>query len=80
MTISEVFDEESRKAMIKELAIISGLVTDDANKIDNLNEYFKNQEFNNIKSELQNSSIKVLLTYYFKLHIQSNGLLINDLK
>ena len=80
MTISEVFDEESRKAMIKELAIISGLVTDDANKIDNLNEYFKNQEFNNIKSELQNSSINVLLTYYFELHIQGNGLLINDLK
>lgn len=41
MTISEVFDEESRKAMIKELTIISGLVTDDANKIDNLNEHFK---------------------------------------
>ena len=38
---SEVFDEESRKARIKELAIMSGLVTDDANKIDNLNEYFK---------------------------------------
>ena len=38
---SEVYDKESRKAMIKELAIISGLVTDDANKIDNLNEHFK---------------------------------------
>lgn len=38
---SEVYDKESKKVMAKELAIIGGLVPDDANKIDNLNEYFK---------------------------------------
>ena len=39
--IREVFDEESRKVMTKELAIISGIIPDDDNKVDNLNEYFK---------------------------------------
>ena len=41
MIKSEVFDEESRKVMTKELAIISGIIPDDDNKVDNLNEYFK---------------------------------------
>ena len=42
MTIkSKVYDKESRKVMTKELAIIGGLVPDDDNKVDNLNEYFK---------------------------------------
>ena len=35
------FDEESKKAMIKELAIINGLRPDD-NKVDDLDNYFKN--------------------------------------
>ena len=35
---SEVYDKESKKVMAKELA---GLVPDDDNKVDNLNEYFK---------------------------------------
>ena len=41
MIKSEVFDEESRKGMTKELAIISGIIPDDDNKVDNLNEYSK---------------------------------------
>lgn len=38
---SEVYDKESKKVMAKELAIISGIIPDDDNKVDNLNEYFK---------------------------------------
>ena len=38
---SEVYDKESKKVMAKELAIIGGLVPDDDNKVDNLNEYIK---------------------------------------
>lgn len=34
-------DEESKKTMLKELAIINGSIPDD-NKIDNLDDYFKN--------------------------------------
>jgi hypothetical protein len=34
-------DKESRKTMVKELAIINGLISDNDNKIDDLNEYFK---------------------------------------
>ncbi|WP_277612429.1 hypothetical protein [Lactobacillus agrestimuris] len=34
-------DEESKKSMIKELAIIHGLICDDDNEVDNLYEYFK---------------------------------------
>lgn len=37
-------DEESRKTMVKELAIINGLISDNDNKIDDLNEYFKKLE------------------------------------
>ncbi len=33
---------ESKKVMIKELAIINGLIPDDDNTVDNLNDYFKN--------------------------------------
>src|SRR5699024_12482063 len=36
------FDEESKKAMVKELAIVNGLIPDDDNTVDNLDEYFKN--------------------------------------
>ncbi|WP_167330318.1 MULTISPECIES: hypothetical protein [Lactobacillus] len=35
-------DEESKKTMLKELAIINGSIPDDDNKIDNLDGYFKN--------------------------------------
>ncbi|GAA3638899.1 hypothetical protein GCM10022297_16400 [Lactobacillus hamsteri] len=38
---NEAFDEESKKAMIKELAIVNGLIPDDDNKVDDLDEYFK---------------------------------------
>lgn len=38
---NETFDEESKKAMIKELAIVNGLIPDDDNKVDDLDEYFK---------------------------------------
>lgn len=38
---SETFDDESKKAMIKELAIINGLIPDDDNKVDDLDDYFK---------------------------------------
>ena len=31
-----------KKVMIKELAIINGLIPDDDNTVDNLNDYFKN--------------------------------------
>ncbi len=34
-------DEESRKEMIRELAIIDGLLPDEDNKIDDLETYFK---------------------------------------
>ena len=33
-------DEESKKTMLKELAIINGSIPDDDNKIDNLDDYF----------------------------------------
>ena len=36
------FDEESKKAMINELAIVNGLIPDDDNEVDNLDNYFKN--------------------------------------
>ena len=36
------FDEKSKKAMIKELAIINGLIPNDDNKVDDLDNYFKN--------------------------------------
>lgn len=39
---TETFDEKSKKAMIKELAIVNGLIPDDDNKVDNLDNYFKN--------------------------------------
>lgn len=35
-------DEESKKTMLKGLAIINGSIPDDDNKIDNLDGYFKN--------------------------------------
>ena len=41
---SKVIDEESQKAMIKELAIVNGLIPDDDNKVDDLDEYFKKSE------------------------------------
>ena len=31
-----------KKAMVKELAIVNGLIPDDDNTVDNLDEYFKN--------------------------------------
>lgn len=34
-------DEESKKAMIKELAIMNGLIPDDDNNVDDLSDYFK---------------------------------------
>lgn len=33
---------ESKKVMIKELAIVNSLIPDDDNTVDNLNGYFKN--------------------------------------
>ncbi|QNQ82879.1 type II toxin-antitoxin system RelB/DinJ family antitoxin [Lactobacillus sp. PV037] len=38
---NETFDEESKNAMIKELAIVNGLIPDDDNKVDDLDDYFK---------------------------------------
>lgn len=38
---SETLDEESKKAMIKELAIVNGLIPDDDNKVNDLSNYFK---------------------------------------
>ena len=35
-------DEESKKSMIKELAIIHSLICDDDSQVDNLGEYFEN--------------------------------------
>ncbi|MCH3906233.1 MAG: type II toxin-antitoxin system RelB/DinJ family antitoxin [Lactobacillus sp.] len=34
-------DEESKKEMIRQLAIINGLIPDDDNRVDNLDAYFK---------------------------------------
>ncbi|WP_265489338.1 hypothetical protein [Lactobacillus sp. PV034] len=36
-----IIDEESKKAMNKELAIMNGLIPDDDNNVDDLNDYFK---------------------------------------
>ncbi|CPS06600.1 hypothetical protein L2784_12305 [Lactobacillus crispatus] len=41
-SINFKIDAESKKVMIKELAIINGLIPDDDNTVDNLNDYFKN--------------------------------------
>ncbi|WP_195922212.1 hypothetical protein [Lactobacillus crispatus] len=40
-SINFKIDAESKKVMIKELAIVNGLIPDD-NTVDNLNDYFKN--------------------------------------
>lgn len=41
-SINFKIDAESKKVMIKELVIINGLIPDDDNTVDNLNDYFKN--------------------------------------
>lgn len=35
-------DEESKKAMLHELAIVNGLISDDDREINDLDSYFKN--------------------------------------
>lgn len=39
---TKTFDEKSKKAMLKEFAIVNGLIPDDDNEVDDLDNYFKN--------------------------------------